>query len=220
MKRIPEPELMEDPVQAHAYARADFDAPHSMFIEKFCEKFSAIDITGHVLDLGCGPADISVRFARKFTACKIHGLDGAASMLAEGKYRIEKEKLDQRIKLIQGTIPECILPLPVYEVIISNSLLHHLHDPMVLWEYIKRYSDGDSLVFIMDLMRPDCEEKVATLVNEYAKEEPEVLQRDFYSSLCAAFIPDEVKQQLQSIGLDKILVEILSDRHMLIYGNF
>ena len=33
MKRIPEPEFMCDKKQASAYARADFEAPHSNFID-------------------------------------------------------------------------------------------------------------------------------------------------------------------------------------------
>ncbi len=39
MKRIPEPELMNSPEQARAYAEADFSEPHNMFVEKFAECF-------------------------------------------------------------------------------------------------------------------------------------------------------------------------------------
>ena len=52
MQRIPEPELMEDPVQCAAYANAGFDEPHNMFIEMFREVAPAGDASGAVLDLG------------------------------------------------------------------------------------------------------------------------------------------------------------------------
>ena len=39
MRRVPEPELMDDEVQARAYALADFEEPHSMFVELFAGKF-------------------------------------------------------------------------------------------------------------------------------------------------------------------------------------
>ena len=84
MQRILEPELMEDPVQAAAYAAADFSDPHGLFINKFQEVFPGRRITGHVLDLGCGPADISLRFARAYPECRIDGA-GALVMTTYGR---------------------------------------------------------------------------------------------------------------------------------------
>ena len=48
MKRIPEPELMLSDEQAQAYAYADFDAPHSMFIRLFQTYFAQDAINGQV----------------------------------------------------------------------------------------------------------------------------------------------------------------------------
>ena len=36
------------------------------------------------MDLGCGAADISIRFAKAFPNYQIDALDGAEAMLAEG----------------------------------------------------------------------------------------------------------------------------------------
>ena len=63
MRRILEPELMEDEAQAAAYAGADFEKPHSRFVELFQESFACLNITGAVIDLGCGPGDIMFRIA-------------------------------------------------------------------------------------------------------------------------------------------------------------
>src|SRR3990172_1786988 len=102
MQRIPEPELMDDPVQAAAYAAADFSEPHGLFIEKFREVFPGTNVTGRVLDLGCGPADISIRFARAYPECHIDGVEGARAMLHEGEAAVKRAGLQQRIKLMQG----------------------------------------------------------------------------------------------------------------------
>ena len=40
MERIPEPELMDDPEQARAYASADFSEPHQAFVERFTQRFN------------------------------------------------------------------------------------------------------------------------------------------------------------------------------------
>ena len=111
MKRIPEPELMDDPVQAAAYAKADFDEPHGMFIETFQLRFPDIEVMGNVLDLGCGAADITVRFARAYPSCHLYAVDGAMAMLEEGRSRVTSERMDGRIELIHGVIPRVIFPV-------------------------------------------------------------------------------------------------------------
>ena len=218
MQRITEPELMNDEAQALAYAQADFDEPHDMFIQAFKDTFPETEVSNYILDLGCGPADISIRFAQAYPDCEIDGLDGAPRMLAQGKLSIQKAQLQDRIHLIEGVLPGANLPRDNYDVIICNSLLHHLHQPDVLWESIKQFGMPGSRVFIMDLMRPETEKVARELVDLYAGEEPQVLREDFYHSLCAAFLPEEIQSQLALAGLSHLEVKILSDRHVLVFG--
>lgn len=218
MQRITEPELMNDEAQARAYAQANFDEPHNMFIQAFDEAFSEIDVSGHILDLGCGSADISIRFAQSFPDCVIDGLDGAPKMLAYGKLAIQKAQLEDRIHLILGRLPGASLPDDHYEVIMSNSLLHHLHEPDVLWESIKQFGVSGSRVFIMDLMRPESEQVAREFVDLYASGEPQVLKDDFYHSLCAAFLPEEIQSQLECADLSHFKIKVISDRHVIVFG--
>lgn len=218
MDRITEPELMNDEAQVLAYAQADFDEPHSMFIQAFKAASTEQKVSGYILDLGCGPADISIRFAQSYPDCEIDGIDGAPRMLEHGKLAIRKAQLQDRIHLFEGVLPGAILPRDNYNVIISNSLLHHLHERDVLWESIQQFGSSGSRVFIMDLMRPESEEIARELVDLYARDEPEVLRNDFYHSLCAAFLPKEIQSQLDIAGLSQLDVEILSDRHVVVSG--
>ena len=217
MQRIPDPELMSDEDQAMAYANADFEEPHNHFIELLKDSVAdALPEAGTAMDLGCGAADISIRFANTFPDYQIDALDGSAAMLAEGEKALNASGLSHRINLIQDYLKETTLNDKSYGFVFSNSLLHHLHEPMLLWHCIKN-AKGHPSVFIMDLMRPESEEKVEWMVKEYAANEPEVLQRDFYNSLKAAFTPDEVKQQLADAGLDDFNVSIVSDRHLIVF---
>ena len=219
MNRIPEPELMNDPEQAAAYAGADFSDPHNLFIEKFGECFPDNGLMGHVLELGCGPADITMRFARARTDVYIDAVDGSCAMLEHAKRTIAKAGLSSRINLIEGILPGIKPPEDTYETIISNSLLHHLHHPEILWKTVKTFAQKGTIVFIMDLLRPLNEAAAADLVRSYAGEEPKILQRDFYNSLCAAFSLDEVRMQLQDADLEHFQLGQISDRHMIIYGR-
>jgi len=51
MKRTLEPELMDDPEQARAYAKADFEEENQGFVELFRRSYPGMT-EGHVLDLG------------------------------------------------------------------------------------------------------------------------------------------------------------------------
>lgn len=219
MKRIPEPELMTDEEQAVAYANADFEEPHNHFIELLKEVVGGdLPESGIAIDLGCGAADISIRFARVFPNYRIDGIDASAAMLAEGRKALNGTNLEQRISLNQAYLQESTLAHKEYSIIICNALLHHLHDPMVLWNLIKTATNNPA-VFVMDLMRPESDEQVYKLVEEYARNEPLILKKDFRNSLKAAFTPDEVISQLSAAGLEDFNVSVVSDRHFTISSS-
>jgi len=221
MQRVPEPEeLMEDAVQVAAYAAADFQESNSNFMKLFERHFGEAKISGCALDIGCGPGDICFRFARAYPNCQVHGLDGSEEMLAFARKTLQQQPpiLRGRVRFIHGRIPEAALPRPRYDIILCNSLLHHLPDPAVLWQFIKKTAAENAPVLVMDLKRPPSEADARTLVNQYAENEPEILRRDFYNSFLAAFEPEEVRSQLRSAGLANLSVEEVSDRHLLVWG--
>lgn len=217
MQRTPEPELMEDEEQVLAYAEADFEAPHSHFISLLEAFLAGRAIEGYVLDLGCGPGDITFRLADVFPDCIIHGLDGSNAMLHYGRQRLARSRhLHDRIRFVQGILPNATLPCNHYDAVVSNSLLHQLADPQVLWETVKRWARPGAPVFIMDLFRPASTVQAQQLVDAYAAAEPEILRRDFYNSLLAAFTIDEITRQLTTAGLGHFSVEQASDRHVVV----
>ena len=110
------------------------------------------------------------------------------------------------------------LPDGYYDLIISNSLLHHMPDPSDFWDAVRRVSSPGTCVFVMDLIRPETADEAMKLVERYSPNEPEVLKRDFYNSLLAAFEIDEVKLQLEAAGLGYFKTERASDRHVMVYG--
>lgn len=218
MQRIPEPELMDEAEQARAYALADFAEPNERFVGYFETNFPEIR-TGNVLDLGCGPGDIVLRLASRHPGLVVHGLDGSAAMLHFASERLhESPALSGRVQFIEGVLPGVTLPLAAYDAVVSNSLLHHLHDPAVFWRALRDAGRPGAAVLVMDLFRPASLAAATALVAQYAAHEPEILQRDFLASLCAAFEPAEVQQQLASCGLDALRMTAVSDRHLLISG--
>ncbi len=218
MRRITEPELMNDPEQALAYGRADFEEPHSNFMKLLEGSCAFPGPVCTVLDLGCGTGDITFRIARGFPDSVIDGIDGSAAMLSLANEALErKPEFRGRIHLIHSKIQE-FRPEKAYDLIVSNSLLHHIPEPGDFWCAVTRLSAPGTRVFVMDLMRPGDREEALRLVETYSPHEPEILKRDFYNSLLAAFEIDEVRQQLKDAGLDGFKVFRASDRHLVVYG--
>ena len=220
VERVPEPQLMEEEDQARAYASADFSEAHNTFVSKLRDSFTDVDMGEYVLDLGCGPGDVSIRFARAYASCIVHGVDGSAVMLKYGEGLLEAAPdVRDRVELVQGMLPGAILPRDEYDSVISNSLLHHLPDPQALWNSVTKYGRPGAPVFVMDLTRPASRQEARNLVETYSRDEPAVLHRDFFNSLMASFTIDEISEQLDSANLSMLAIEKISDRHVVISGR-
>ncbi len=210
---------MTEAEQVQAYAEADFEQPHQRFVDLLRERLPRLPATGTALDIGCGPGDITCRLARALPRWRVHGIDGSAPMLALAEQAANRLALGARVRFHPCYLPEGDAPLAQYELVVSNSLLHHLADPTALWRSIRRWSTPDGAVFVMDLLRPDSVGEAAALVERYSQGEPEVLRRDFHNSLLAAYRPEEVRQQLIDAELDQLEVHVVSDRHWLVVSR-
>lgn len=215
MKRILEPEIMEDAEQALAYAKADFSTSNQWYVDHLLADFP--ENVGNVLDIGCGPADVPIRLARAHSTIHITAIDGSGAMVALAHKAVAAAGLRERIATVQGYVPGLPFEEHSFDAVLSKDLLHHLPDPMVLWSEAGRLGRRGAAVYVMDLFRPASPEAARTVVETVAGNEAPILKEDFFNSLCAAFTLEEVRAQIKhaAIGLDVIQI---SDRHMLIRG--
>jgi 2-polyprenyl-3-methyl-5-hydroxy-6-metoxy-1,4-benzoquinol methylase len=220
LARVPEPELMDDPAQALAYAEADFGDAHQRFADEVAARFPELRSgTGALLDLGCGPGDVSVRVARACPGWTVTGVDGAAEMLRLAQARTDAAGLAARVRFERMFLPSVELADRRYDAVVSNSLLHHLDDPATLWRTAATCTRPGAPIAVMDLLRPGTLADVDRMVATYAAGDPEVLQRDFRNSLMAAYRVDEIAAQLAAAGLAHLAVEQVTDRHLLVTGR-
>ena len=161
-----------------------------------------------------------VDFLKTYPEARCEALDGSAAMLDQARARLAAlPGIARRCQLRQDTLPSEHLPRSAYDLVLSNSLLHHLHDPGVLWRTLREAARPGALVLVMDLMRPPSAIWAESLVATYADGAPEVLRRDFRNSLFAAFEPQEVVAQLAAAGLPELEVGVVSDRHLAVMGR-
>jgi 2-polyprenyl-3-methyl-5-hydroxy-6-metoxy-1,4-benzoquinol methylase len=216
MDRILEPELMDDPEQALVYARADFEKENQGFVDRFREYFPDFS-DGHVLDLGCGPGDIPIRFAQAYPACRITGVDASEPMIELAGVAVKQAGLADRITFRCERFQD-LAGVSVADAAISNSLLHHVPNPLQFWHKLRLAVKHGSPVFVMDLLRPDSPEEAQAIVDRYASGAPDILRRDFHNSLLAAFTEDEIGSQLARMNLTRLLIDVVDDRHWVVSG--
>ena len=204
--------------EAEAYAAADFGEVNQAFVDRLVEL--AGERTGaRALDLGCGPGDIAIRCARARPSWRIMALDASEAMIAIARRAIVAAGLGDRITAQLADAKATKLAAGSFDVIFSNSLLHHMPEPIPLWREIRRLAGPGALVFVRDLMRASSEAEARRLVEMHAGKESELLKEEFYRSILAAFTPDEVKGQLEAAGLKSLGVEPVTDRYLDVFGR-
>lgn len=216
MDRILEPELMEDAAQVLAYAKADFEEENQGFVDRFRQCFPDFS-EGHVFDIGCGPGDIPIRLAAALPACRVTGIDASAPMIRLAEKAVAEARLGHRITFHCERF-QAIAGANLADAVISNSLLHHVPNPMEFWNRLRQLVKPGSPVLVMDLLRPESPEAAQAIVDCYAADEPEILRRDFYNSLLAAFTDDEIASQLARMNLTRLLIDVIDDRHWVAGG--
>jgi len=140
-------------------------------------------------------------------------------MLAPGRRAVAAAGLAGRVELVRARLPGLGRAPGGFHAVVSNSLLHHMPHPDVFWSEVARLGRAGAPALVMDLHRPDSPERAREIVETYSADEPELLKRDFFHSLCAAFTLAEVRSQLARAGLDRLRCEMVSDRHWVAWGQ-
>jgi ubiquinone/menaquinone biosynthesis C-methylase UbiE len=216
--RIPEPEVISDAGEAEAYAKADFSEVNAAFAARLLA-LAGRRWTARAVDLGTGPAEIPVRVALARPGWRVTAVDASIPMLRAARRNVRAARVGRAVRLCRADALDCGLPGAGFDVVFSNSLLHHLQEPDGLWREIRRLGKPGAVVFVRDLRRPPSRARARRIVETYSGDASATLKRSFYESLLAAFTPGEVRAQLRRSGLSRLRVTLPSDRHMDICGR-
>lgn len=217
MERIAEPELMDLPAEAAAYAKADFAEVNHRFVQR-CLEVAGDRRAARVLDLGAGPGDIAVRLARARPDWCVIALDASAAMLQIASQRLVRE---QAVGAHLALADAKRLPFAArsFDLVISNSIIHHITDTAALWSQVRRVARSGAGLFMRDLMRPESPRAAQSLVELHAGGESPLLREEFFRSLLSAYSVTELAGQLRAAGIADAQVTPVSDRHLDVVGT-
>jgi len=218
MPRSLEPEAMDIPEEAQAYAAADFREVNEAFADRVAE------LAGQrerllALDLGTGPADIPIRVLERRPGWHVVAADISWSMLGIARDAIWEKGMAGGVSPIQLDSKRLPFSDHCFDMVFSNSILHHLPETEDFWREVGRVAKKDACVLLRDLARPANREMAASIVRKYSGNESDLLQEEFYRSLLAAFTPEEIRAQLDQAGLGCLSIAMVSDRHWDVYGQ-
>ena len=210
LQRLLEPEVMDTPAQAIAYDDMDHAEVNRQFV---ADLLAITSIDGEVLDLGAGTARIPIEVCKQCEDARVLAVDLSESMLDVARINVELADCGDRILLDRIDAKQLPLEDDRFPVVISNSIVHHIPEPLGSMSEACRVTRPGGLLFFRDLMRPTSADVVDELVQQYAEGESVHAREMFDASLRAALNLDEVRDLVVQLGFAADTVQATSDRH-------
>ncbi|MDJ0736038.1 MAG: class I SAM-dependent methyltransferase [Nostocaceae cyanobacterium] len=211
MERVLEPEVMDTMEETIAYDAMDFSEINTSFAKEaiaLCPLAEAM-----ILDAGTGTARIPVLMCQMQPKYQIIAIDMAETMLQVAAKHIEETRLENQITLELVDAKHLRYANGQFDMVVSNSLVHHLPNPLPFFKELKRVLKPNGGIFIRDLFRPVDEEIINSLVDSIGTEYDEHQKKLFRDSLHAALTLEEVEELITQAGLEGVKVYQSSDRH-------
>ena len=211
LQRVLEPEVMDTAEDAHDYDTMDHSGVNRVFVSDLL-KF-APRLQNPVLDVGTGTAQIPIELCRQHSTVEVLAVDAASSMIALANHNIANAGLQTRIRAELVNARGLPFLDQHFPTVISNSIIHHIPEPMTVFREMIRVGKRGGTIFVRDLFRPDDEATLTHLVQTYAGDANEHQRMLFTDSLHAALTVNEVRDLVIQLGYAPETVRATSDRH-------
>ena len=230
MERIPEPELMEKKEQVISYDEADFSEGEFNLINQINHYLLRNNISlskkDLIVDLGCGPGNISEKLATKWPNTEVVGIDGSKEMILRAEYNKEisnNQKNLKNLRYICSDIKDIkstnFLLNKKISLLVSNSLIHHITHLEDFFKTIRSLSSNITVNFHKDLKRPLDEKSFLEIKAQCSTKYNEILTNDYYASLRASYTFKELRNFTLENDLSSLEVFEDGDKYLIVYGN-
>jgi ubiquinone/menaquinone biosynthesis C-methylase UbiE len=157
-----------------------------------------------VLDFGCGPGQIPIMMARRWPGMSIVGADAGPNMIEQAKQDAETAGVEVDWQIVRlGPQGDERLPYAdaEFDVVLCNSTLHHLDDPLGALDELARVAKPAAAVLVRDLMRPPAP-AYPLHVRLFGRHYAGPMRRLYEASVRAAYTLDELEAMLERSRLN------------------
>jgi ubiquinone/menaquinone biosynthesis C-methylase UbiE len=165
LPRKPEPEVMGEADEVEAYAsaaaQAYLDSVDNTLVEQVLSEGSrntpAVDgspLSGWLLDVGAGPGGIPLKIVRRCRNLCAVGVDRSLNMVRAARKSAAEQRLAERAFFLVADAARLCFPDAFFDFVLSNSLLHHLPNPVEAFNEMARVAKPSGVVLLRDLCRP------------------------------------------------------------------
>ncbi len=230
MERIPEPELMLEKEQVISYDEADFSEGEVNLINQInyylLRKNISLGEKDLIVDLGCGPGNISEKLAIKWPNTEVIGIDGSKEMILRAEYNKSISSNQKKLKNLSYICSDIkdiksnnFLLKKRISLLVSNSLIHHITNLEDFFNTIRSLSSNTTVNFHKDLKRPLDQKSALELKTQCSNKYNEILTNDYYASLRASYTFKELKNFTLKNDLSSLDVFEDGDNYLIVYGN-
>ena len=230
MERVPEPELMEEKEQVISYDQDDLSEGEVNLINQInhylLRKNISLNEKDLIVDLGCGPGNISEKLAIKWPNTEVVGIDGSKEMILRADHNKEistRKKNLENLRYLCSDIKDInstnFLFNKEISLLVSNSLIHHITHLEDFFNTIRSFSGNKTINFHKDLKRPLDEKSAQELKLQCSTKYNEILTNDYYASLRASYTFKELKNFTLENDLSSLEVFEDGDKYLIVYGN-
>jgi ubiquinone/menaquinone biosynthesis C-methylase UbiE len=211
LSRTPEPPPSDLKVEAFEYEMIDHTLVNRVFVD---DLIAGGPVGPQVIDLGCGPGMIAIEICERNDEWVVMGIDSSIPMLDAARMQIDFAGMLDRVFLEHADITD-LRPFgdQMANTVVSNTVLHHLEDPVVALHAAVRLVCGGGRIFIRDLARPETEQDVEQLVAKHTVGQTPQGQQLLRQSLHAALTLAEIQEICLGLGIGNDDVQMTSDRH-------
>ncbi len=214
LPRTLEPEVMDTAEEADDYDAMDHGEVNRLFVDAFLAALpDGSPDRLHVLDTGTGTALIPIELCGRDDRFHVTAIDLAKHMLERAEKNVGDAELQDAITLELVDSKRLPYDDESFDAVMSNSIVHHVPEPSSVLSEMLRVTRPGGLFFVRDLMRPDDDETVESLVATYAADANERQRQLLRQSLHAALTLDEIRDLVAPLGLPGEACQATSDRH-------
>ena len=218
LERTPEPEVMSEEDEVSAYASAASQEHLEALDNTFVEQVRLLappegELPRLLLDVGCGPGNIALKIAQRCPGLSVVGLDYSLNMVQEARRSAAEAGVESRTLFQQGSAAELPFADGTFDIVISNSVLHHLADPLKVFREMLRVAKPEGTILVRDLCRPS---RLAYPwhVRWYGRHYSGLMRKLFEDSVRAAYTPDELAGLLGRCGMSSARIFVQKRSHM------